>query len=113
MKSVAAGFSILLIMAPALAQPAMDAKSGPLFDTVAAQDKRLFDAYNSCDLKTLSDIVSDDLEFLHDGTGLSSGRTAVIDAIKNNICGKVRRDLIPGTLQIHPLNTYGAVEIGD
>jgi len=113
MKSVAAVFSVLLAAQPALAQPAMDAKSGPLFDTVAAQDKRLFDAYNSCDLKTLSDIVSDDLEFYHDRTGLSRGRAAFIDAIKNNICGKVRRELIPGTLEAHPLKTYGAVEIGD
>jgi len=113
MKSVAAAFSIVLATATALTQPAMDAKSGPLFDTIAAQDERLFDAYNSCDLKTLSDVVSHDLEFYHDRTGLSRGRAAFIDAIKNDICGKVRRELIPGTLEAHPLNTYGAVEIGE
>jgi hypothetical protein len=113
MKSVATALSLMLTAMPALAQPAIDAKSGPLFDTIAAQDKQLFDAYNNCDLKTLSEIVSDDLEFYHDRTGLSRGRAAFIDAIKTKICGKVRRELIPGTLEAHPLNTYGAVEIGD
>jgi ketosteroid isomerase-like protein len=113
MKSVTAALSLLLTVTPALAQPAMDAKSGSLFDTIAAQDKRLFDAYNSCDLKTLADIVSEDLEFYHDQTDLSRGRAAFIDAIKTNICGKVHRELVPGTLEAHPLKTYGAVEIGD
>ena len=32
--------------------------------------------------------------------------------IRNNICGKVHRDLVPGSLEIYPLRTYGAVEIG-
>jgi ketosteroid isomerase-like protein len=113
MKSVTAALSLLLTVMPALAQPAVDAKSGPLFDTVAAQDKRMFDAYNSCDLKTLADMVSDDLEFYHDQTGLSRGRAAFIDAIKTNICGKVHRELVPGTLEVYPLKTFGAVEIGD
>ena len=113
MRSVASVFFILLAMAPALAQPAIDAKSGPLFDTILAQDKRLFDSVNSCDLDALADMVSDDLEFYHDQTGLSRGRAAFIDAIKTNICGKVHRELIPGSLEAHPLKTYGAVEIGD
>jgi hypothetical protein len=113
MKSVAAALSLLLAGMPALAQPAVDAKSGPLFDAIAAQDKRLFDAYNGCDLKALADIVSDDLEFYHDQTGLSRGRDAFLDAVKLNICGKVHRELVPGTLEAYPLKTYGAVEIGD
>lgn len=113
MKSVTAALSLLLTVVPALAQPPADAKSGLLFDAIAAQDKRLFDAYNSCDLKTLADMVSNDLEFYHDQTGLSRGRDAFVDAIKTNICGKVHRELVPGTLEAYPLKTYGAVEIGD
>ena len=85
----------------------------PLFDTIAAQDKRLFDAYNSCDLTTLADMVSEDLEFYHDQTGLARGRAAFIEAIKTNICGKTHRELVPGSLEAYPLKTYGAVEIGD
>ena len=35
-----------------------------------------------------------------------------LDAIKNNICGKVRRELVKGSLEVYPLKGYGAVEIG-
>jgi hypothetical protein len=83
-----------------------------LFQTVSALDTKLFDAYNHCDLDTLGAMVSDDLEFYHDKTGLSVGKPIFIEAIKNNICGKVHRELVRGTLEVYPLNGYGAVEIG-
>lgn len=83
-----------------------------LYETVAELDKKLFDAYNTCDLNTLGSLVSEDLEFYHDKTGLAVGRQTFIDSIKNNICGKVQRVLVPGTLEVHRLNGFGAVEIG-
>jgi hypothetical protein len=52
------------------------------------------------------------LEFYHDKTGLSRGRPALLEGIKNNICGKVTRELVPGTLEVYPIADYGAVEIG-
>jgi len=36
----------------------------------------------------------------------------VVDAVKNNICGKVTRELVLGTLEVYPMANYGAVEIG-
>ena len=57
-------------------------------------------------------MVSDDLEFYHDQTGLAVGKAPFIAAIKQNICGKVQRTLVPGSLEVHPLKGYGAVEIG-
>jgi hypothetical protein len=83
-----------------------------LFRTIAAQDAALFDAYNRCDLDKLGALVTDDLEFYHDQTGLSVGKQIFVDSIKKNICGKVSRELVPGTLEVYPLNDYGAVEIG-
>lgn len=83
-----------------------------LFDIVANLDRQLFDAYNTCDLKTLSNLVSEDLEFYHDKTGLAVGRETFISAIRNNICNKVHRTLTPGSLEVHRLAHYGAVEIG-
>ena len=93
----------------------MDAQStppDPLFRTIQALDTRLFDAYNHCDLTTLGGMVSDDLEFYHDQTGLSVGKEPFLAAIKQNICGKVQRELLSGTLEVYPLKGYGAVEIG-
>ena len=88
------------------------AQPDPLFKTVEALDTKLFDAYNHCDLTTLGSMVADDLEFYHDKTGLSNGKATFLAAIKQNICGKVQRTLVPGTLEVYPLNGYGAVEIG-
>jgi Domain of unknown function (DUF4440) len=83
-----------------------------LYKTVAGLDTALFNAYNHCDLSALGSIVTEDLEFYHDQTGLSVGRQTFLDAIRSNICGKVHRELVPGTLEVYPLKGYGAVEIG-
>lgn len=83
-----------------------------LSTAVAALDTKLFDAYNHCDLETLGTMVDENLEFYHDKTGLAVGRKLFLDAIKNNICGKVQRVLVPGTLEVYPLEGYGAIEIG-
>lgn len=84
----------------------------PLFKTIKAEDARLFAAYNHCDLATLGDMVSDDLEFYHDQTGLSVGKAPFLKAIKENICGKVQRKLLLDTLEVYPIKDYGAVELG-
>jgi ketosteroid isomerase-like protein len=83
-----------------------------LFSTIAALDEKLFNAYNHCDLVTMGTLVTDDLEFYHDQTGLSVGKQVFLDAIRNNICGKTERQLIPGSMEVYRLDHYGAVEIG-
>jgi hypothetical protein len=99
-------FSGISADAQSVAQP------DPLFETIRSLDAKLFDAYNHCDLTTLGAMVSDDLEFYHDQTGLSVGKAPFLAAIKQNICGKVQRALLPDTLEVYPLKGYGAVEIG-
>jgi len=83
-----------------------------LFANVAALDEKLFNAYNHCDLATMSSLITDDLEFYHDKTGLSVGKEVFLDAIRNNICGKTQRELIPGSMEVYRLEHYGAVETG-
>ena len=92
--------------------PVPAAEQAELTRTVAALDTKLFDAYNHCDLKTLGAMVSDDLEFYHDQTGLMVGKAPFLEAIQNNICGKVERTLVPGSMEVYRLKGYGAVEIG-
>lgn len=105
-------FLFLFGLTPVSARSQSSATPDPLFQTVQSLDTKLFDAYNHCDPTTLASLVSEDLEFYHDKTGLAHGRQSFIDSIKNNICGKVTRELVPGTLQVYPLAHYGAVEIG-
>jgi Domain of unknown function (DUF4440) len=101
-------------VAGAQAVPGLDTikSQEELTKAVAALDKELFDAYNTCNLDKLGTLVADDLEFYHDKTGLAVGKQLFLDAIKNNICGKVTRQLVAGTLEVYPLHGYGAVEIG-
>ncbi len=104
-------FAIMLVPTLTHAQaPVPKAEQDALAQTITALDTKLFDAYNHCDLKTLGEMVADDLEFYHDQTGLSVGKQAFLDAIKNNICGKVERTIVPGTLEADVLHHYGAVE---
>ena len=103
-----------LVPADAQAVPSLDSikSQEELTRTITALDKQLFDAYNTCNIEKLGTLVTDDLEFYHDKTGLAVGKQPFLDAIKKNICGKATRELIPGSLEVYPLHGYGAVEIG-
>ena len=83
-----------------------------LYRTVAALDTQLFDAYNRCDLEAFRALLADDLEFYHDQGGLMLGAEAVTEATRKHICGKVRRELVPGTLEVDKIEGYGAIELG-
>ena len=104
---------LILLTVYGNAQP-QQPKSPPdeLFRTIASLDAALFDAFNRCDVEKFASFLAEDLEFYHDQTGLSRGRQSTIEALKNNICGKVHRDLVSETLEVFPLRGYGAVEIG-
>jgi ketosteroid isomerase-like protein len=80
--------------------------------TIITLDAALFDAYNRCDLEKFSSFFSDDVEFYHDQGGVTLGKADLTDSIKKNICGKVTRELVAGTLQAYPMKGYGAVEMG-
>lgn len=83
-----------------------------LFNEIMEMDKKFFDAYNNCDLETQASIYSDSIEFFHDKGGLSTSKEQIIEGTKNNICGKVTRELVEGTTEVYPINDYGAVQIG-
>jgi hypothetical protein len=102
----------VLAAPPAQIHPQSAPAPEELFQTIQSLDTQLFDAYNRCNLEKLGALLADDLEFYHDKTGLSRGRQALVEAVKNNICGKVTRELVPGTLEVYPIADYGAVEIG-
>lgn len=108
-KTVAAALLILFASGFAGAQ---SSNADSLYKTVSALDSQLFSAYNTCDLKTFRALLDDNIEFYHDLTGLMVGADKVTEAIHQNICGKVTRELVPGTLEVYPIKDYGAVEIG-
>ncbi|HVH85777.1 MAG TPA: nuclear transport factor 2 family protein [Terriglobales bacterium] len=83
-----------------------------LFRTVESLDTGLFEAVNQCDMQKVQNYWADDAVFLHDKVPPMIGRAVIVDTIKNNLCGTVLRELLPGTLEVHSLKDYGAVEIG-
>lgn len=83
-----------------------------LFDAIVSQDREFFEAYNNCDLAKQAEIYADDIEFFHDRGGLLTSKQAIIDATEANICGKVTRELIEGSIEVYPIHNYGAVQTG-
>ena len=105
---------LLACQAGAQAVPSLESiqSQAELDKVIASLDSALFDSYNRCDLVKFSSFFVDDVEFYHDQGGVTLGRQKLTESIKNNICGKVTRELVPGTLQVHYMKGYGAVEMG-
>lgn len=79
---------------------------------ITALDAALFDSYNHCDLDKFASFFVDEVEFYHDQGGVTLGRAALTDSVKKNICGRVTRELVPGTLKAFYMKGYGALETG-
>jgi uncharacterized protein (TIGR02246 family) len=113
---------VLVLMAIAWCAIGTNAQSVPAFEdiksqgeldkAVAALDSALFDAYNRCDLEKFASFFADDVELYHDQGGVTLGQKALTESVKKNICDKVTRELVPGTLQVYYMKGYGAVEMG-
>ena len=59
-----------------------------------------------------TDFYSDSIEFYHDKSGLTTSKQDILDATRKNVCGKVTRELVKGSIEVSPVPGYGAVEIG-
>jgi hypothetical protein len=85
-----------------------------LYETIVHLDSLFFDSYNTCDknLETHAAFYADSLEFYHDKGGLMTSKKDVINGIKNNVCGKVTRALVKGSIEVYPIKNFGAIEMG-
>ncbi len=88
------------------------ARSDELYNTILALDQRFFEAYNTCDMETQAELLADTIEFYHDQGGLSTSKDDILKGTKENICGKVTRTLVPGSLEVSPIPEYGAAAVG-
>ncbi len=83
-----------------------------LHQTITKLDSIFFTAYNTCDLETQNELISEDLEFYHDQGGLNTSKAELMAAMETNICGKVTRELVPGSIEVSPIPGFGAVQLG-
>ena len=86
-------------------------ESQELYNAIVHMDSVYFNAYNTCDMEKQAAIYADSIEFYHDKGGLQTSKQALLDALKKNICGKVTRVLVPGSIEVYPIAGFGAVEI--
>ena len=83
-----------------------------LIDKIASLDSALFQTFNTCDLEAFATFFSDDIEFYHDKGGVTPSIQALVESIKNNVCGKIRRELVAGSLEVYPIPNFGALQVG-
>jgi ketosteroid isomerase-like protein len=76
-------------------------------------DGALSRAFNAHDLDRLMALFAEDLEFYHDVDGLQR-RAEVADGFRGLFARNdgIRRELVPGSLEVHDIPGFGAVEIG-
>lgn len=84
-----------------------------LFNKIANLDSSLFEAYNSKNLDLMKTYFTEDLEWYQDNGGLID-----FEKVFSNFQSifsrdyDLKRNLIKESLEVHPLEGYGAIEIG-
>lgn len=92
----------------------------PLYRTILQKDSLLFTiGYNQCDIRQFEQLINDDFEFYHDKSGITKGKKAFIESIRNGLCTmeyQPIRILHDDAVEIFPLYDngvlYGAVQHG-
>ena len=101
---------LMTLASACLAQDSV--RSGQLYDELARMDRELFEvAFVTCSAEKFRALFTEDAEFYHDRTGASYGDAA--RTLKS--CPRdngVTRTLVPGSLEVYPMQGYGAVQIG-
>lgn len=92
-------------------------RSGELYDQVARVDSLLFDAlFVECDADRAIALLTEDIEFYDDRTGLSVGDDLRGDFRRlTESCpgrGGVRRVLLPKTVEVFTIEGWGALQTG-
>jgi hypothetical protein len=116
MKKLRRILSATLITMAVVCRAGTPAAEDPLYQTVLALDAAVFDAFNKCSapeqLQKHAGYFSPDVEFYHDTGGVTWSRDEMLVNTKKNVCGKFRRELVPGTFKVFPIKGFGAIAQG-
>lgn len=108
-------FLLLLLLLSGCGQLSAQGKKvdDSLFNQIAHLDSVLFNAFNGRDIETFKKLFTTDLEFYHDKGGLT-GYEYTIQSLKNTAARNdgLKRELVPGSLEVYPIKDYGAIQIG-
>jgi len=82
---------------------------------IVHMDSVMFDAFNAHDLDKLMATFDSSLEFYHDIGGVSDfkkNKDLFGDLFERNKTTGLRRELVPGSMEVYPIKNYGAIETG-
>lgn len=85
-----------------------------LTQTISALDSAMFATFNAHDAAAIGTWFTPDLEFYHDKTGLAgydSTMAGFSRLFTQPATADIRREIVPGTLEVHPLGEFGLLEI--
>jgi len=110
------GVAALFTACIATTAPTSNQPEVALRTKILALDKAFFDAFNACDLETWKRYLAEDIEFYQDNDDVTTSRDALERSFRSR-CGtinvaKLRRELLPDTVEIHPIKGFGAVQLG-
>jgi ketosteroid isomerase-like protein len=105
--------ALLMSAGSVAAQPQGEVAPPGLFHEIATADSVMFSAFNAGDLATLRTMFTEDLEFYHDQTGLTSyeENMAAFEGLFARGDG-LRRDLVRDRLEVYPVGDHGAIQVG-
>lgn len=117
MKALIASITLASVLA-LLPQPSVAAEpmEPSLLETVAGLDEATFASFNQCQdpaqLRKHAGYFASDVEFYHDTGGVTWSREAMLANTAKHVCGKIRRELVAGSLAVYPIKDFGAIEQG-
>ena len=97
--------------------PAQEKKVAPtsneLYFEIARMDSIMFAAFNRQDMASFQALFTEDLEWFQDNGGLIN-YSKVFENFGKMFTqpNKLTRQLVKGSLEVHPIKDYGAIEIG-
>jgi hypothetical protein len=88
-----------------------------LFERIKSLDSAMFAVVYKCDAQKIESFLAEDLEFYHDKSGPTRSRAAFMETQKKNFCGErpfyLRREPVSGTMEVFPMDNYGALQTGE
>lgn len=119
LSSTTLALCMAFILAPASASGNPSATSPAarsLYETISSLDEAVFASFNRCDepaeLQRHASYFASDVEFYHDTGGVTWTREDMLANTARNVCGKIRRELVAGTLEVFPIKDHGAIAQG-
>ncbi len=112
MDKIKLGLLIIILTSSSLR--AQKHTSPVLFASIAHMDSVTFNAFNAHNADLLKTVFSESVRFYNDGGGMS-GYAQTMTSFQSMFerTKDIRRELVPGSLQVYPVKDYGAIEEGD